>query len=145
MTYSVFGTSVQRDPYPTPPTKRVPGLPYRPTGRVPVLPYRPSMNGADGLGNVGGSAVPVVIGGVVAVGFIGLIIYMSIRSSNAEAAVRAELVRKEGAAGLAKYEEAKLKRSAGETGLNLLSSWLKPPMRRNRKAKRKSSRSHDEE
>ena len=139
MTYSVFGTSVQRDPYPTPRTGRVPGLPYS-VKRVPSLPYRPSMSGADGLGNVGGSAVPVVIGGVVAVGFIGLIIYMSIRSSNAEAAVRAELVRKEGAAGLAKYEEAKLKRSAGETGLNLLSSWLKPPMRRNPKKRRRTSR-----
>ena len=139
MTYSVFGTSVSRDPYPTPPTKRVPGLPYRPTGRVPSLPYRPSMNGADGLGNVGGGGTTLVFGVIVA-GLVGFGIYMAVRQSNAEAAVRAELVRKEGAAGLAKYEEAKLKRSAGETGLNLLSSWLKPPMRRNPKKRRRTSR-----
>jgi hypothetical protein len=98
------------------------------------------MSGADGLGNVGGSAAPMIIGGVLIAGVIGLGIYMSIRQSNAEAAVRAELVRKEGAAGLAKYEEAKLKRSAGEKGLNLLSSWLSPPVRRNPKKRRRTSR-----
>jgi hypothetical protein len=139
MTYSVFGTNVPRDPYPTPRTGRVPGSPYS-VKRVPGLPYRPSMSGADGLGNVGGSAAPMIIGGVLIAGVIGLGIYMSIRQSNAEAAVRAELVRKEGAAGLAKYEEAKLKRSAGEKGLNLLSSWLSPPVRRNPKKRRRTSR-----
>jgi len=138
MTYSVFGTNVPRDPYPTPRTGRVPGLPHS-VKRVPGLPYRRSLNGADGLGDVG-SAAPMVIGGVIAVGFIGLVIYMSIRSSNAEAAMRAELVRKEGSAGLAKYEEAKLKRSAGETGLNLLSGWLSRPVRRNPKKRRRTSR-----
>ncbi len=132
MTYSVFGTHVARSPYPTPRT-----------GRVPGLPYRPSMSGASGLGNVGGSAP--VLGAVVAVALLGGLGYLMYRKSQEEALVRAKLVEKEGAAGLAKYEEAQLKRSAGEAGINLLSSWLKPPMRRNRKAKRKSSRSHDEE
>lgn len=97
------------------------------------------MNGADGLGNVGSTA-PVIIGGVLVAGLVGFGIYMAVRQSNAEAAVRAELVRKEGAAGLAKYEEAKLKRSAGETGLNLLSGWLSRPVRRNPKKRRRSSR-----
>jgi hypothetical protein len=101
------------------------------------LAHRPSMNGADGLGNVGGGGLTLVFG-VIAAGLVGFGIYMAVRQSNTEAAVRAELVRKEGAAGLAKYEEAKLKRSAGETGLNLLSSWLSPPMRRNRKRRRRS-------
>lgn len=123
--------------------RRVPGLPYAPR-RVPGLPYAPGQRAVDGLGDIGGSA-PLIIGGVLVAGLVAVGIYFAVKKSKDEASVRAALVEKEGAAGLARYEEAQLKRSAGEAGINLLSSWLKPPMRRNRKAKRKSSRSHDEE
>lgn len=132
MTYSVFGTHVPRSPYPTPRT-----------GRVPSLPHRSSVGDASGLGNVGGSAP--VLGAVVAIAVIGGLGYLMIRQANQEAAVRQELVRKEGAAGLAKYEEAQLRRRAGEQGLNLLGSWLSPGMRRNRRRRRRTSRFHDDE
>lgn len=128
MTYSVFGTNVPRNPYPTPRTGRVPGLPYR-VKRVPGLPYRSSVGDASGLGNMGGSAP--VLGAVVAVALLGGLGYLMYRRSQEEASVRAKLVEKEGAAGLAKYEEAQLRRRAGERGLDLLSSWLSPGMRRN--------------
>lgn len=87
----------------------------------------------------------MIIGGILVAGVIGLGIYMSVRQANAEAAVRAKLVEKEGAAGLAKYEEAQLRRRAGEQGLNLLGSWLSPGMRRNQNRRRKTSRFHDDE
>ena len=118
MTYSVFGTHVPRSPYPTPRT-----------GRVPGLPYRPSVGDASGLGNVGGSAP--VLGAVVAVALLGGLGYLMYRKSQEEASVRAKLVEREGSAGLARYEEAQFKRSAGERGLDLLSGWLSPGMRRN--------------
>lgn len=91
------------------------------------------------------SGAAPVLGAVVAIAVIGGLGYLMIRQANAEAAVRAELVKKEGAAGLAKYEEAQLRRSAGETGLNILSGWLSPGMRRNRRRRRRTSRAHDEE
>lgn len=125
-----------------PSPRRVPGLPYAPR-RVPGLPYAPGQGNADGLGGMGGAApvLGIVLGGALILG-LG---YLMIRQSNAEAAVRAKLVEKEGAAGLAKYEEAQMRRRAGEQGLNLLSSWLSPPMRRNRRRRRRTSRFHDDE
>jgi len=127
MTYSVFGTNVPRNPYPTPRTGRVPGLPYR-VKRVPGLPYRRSLNGTEGLGNTGVASTAGITLALAVVAGVGFLIW---RKSRDEASVREKLVEKEGAACLARYEEAQLRRSAGERGLHLLNSWLSPSMRRN--------------
>jgi hypothetical protein len=88
---------------------------------------------------MGGSAGKIVLG-VAVLGVVGLVIWMGVRKSREEAQVRARIVEKEGAVGLSRYEDSQLKRRAGEEGLNLLSSWLRPPMRRNRKRGKRSGR-----
>lgn len=89
-------------------------------------------------GNPGSAPItgtPARLLGLALIVGVGFLIF---RHSKNEAEIRSKLVEKEGAAGLAKYENAQLRRAAGERGLDLLGSWLSPKMQRNRK--RRSSR-----
>jgi len=77
----------------------------------------------------GVSVAVVALVGVVVIG-AGYLIYKSIQT---ETAVRTRIAEKEGSAGLLKY-------SAGEAGIGILSSYLRKPIRRNKKRARKTSR-----
>lgn len=124
-------------------TGRVPVLPYSPgrTGRVPVLPYNVApTDGLRGLGNSDGSSGGVSYGTLIAIGVVGFFAWMIVNKSKAEAEVRARIAEREGSEGLARYESSKFKSRVGERGLDLVSDWLRPTMRRNRKRRKRSGR-----
>jgi hypothetical protein len=94
-------------------------------------------------GNPGNASSTTMVAASPTMRLVGLALvvgagFLIFRHSKNEAEIRSKLVEKEGAAGLAKYEDARLRRAAGERGLDLLGSWLSPKMQRNRK--RRSSR-----
>ena len=104
--------------------------------------------GLGDLGNPGNASSTTMVAASPTMRLVGLALvvgagFLIFRHSKNEAEIRSKLVEKEGAAGLAKYEDARLRRTAGEQGLNLLGSWLSPQaMRRNsrRRRIRKNSR-----
>jgi hypothetical protein len=97
----------------------------------------------DNPGNPGNASSTTMVAASPTMRLVGLALvvgagFLIFRHSKNEAEIRSKLVEKEGAAGLAKYEDARLRRTAGEQGLNLLGSWLSPQaMRRNSRRRRR--------
>ena len=91
----------------------------------------------------GGAGGAILIGGVLLVA-AGVAIYFAVNHAKEERVLRARIVEKDGAAGLAQYEDAKTKRAAVQGGLGILSglAWGgdNRRMRRNKKRARKTSR-----
>lgn len=96
-------------------------------------------------GTMDGAGGTILIGGVLLVA-AGVAIYFAVNHAKEERVLRARIVEKDGAAGLAQYEDAKTKRAAVQGGLGILSglAWGgdNRRMRRNksRSRKRKTSK-----